>query len=430
MTTVRYDPHWEKSKKIDDLICYINNSTEINSEGNIQFTNLEINQYFNILNDSFIHPKSLTKKEINNIIYRCALDLRKNGLINSNELLEKVNLRASQELSIPVKIFKMCTKLRLRPMNFQDQFTLKYNNVSIEGHCKLPDNMVVEEYFINGIGQIFPKNPPLFGYLILLANARNEESAADILFDTCDAFMAITNLLLRSHNIDGDGSSPEAALWYGPYQFFWQERQFLCSDHIWRNPNYRDDHWDQYPKRGTEFQKILPEIRSMLSILENHSLRSTISQVAKLVNEGMVSADLHYRTLRFWSALENLFSLSIEKNIPYEKIIKRSLFGVTEKNDRDLLAWKLNRLSNIRNKYVHVGDLETGHHDLNSFLKEFIVHHLFYLIKRGNDFKTHQEYIDMTDLPHDKAILEARRLAIKRRENVNSYGNHKGDGRI
>jgi hypothetical protein len=430
MTTVRYDSRWAESKKIDDLICYINESTDINSEGNIKFTNLEIDQYFNILSDTFIHPKSLTKKEINSFVYRCALDLRKNGLIKSDELLVKVNERASQELSKPAKIFKMWTKLRIRSMNPQDQFILKYDNVSIEGHRYLPENMVVNEYFISGIGQICPQNPKFFGYLILLANARNEESAADILFDTCDAFMAVTNLLLRSHNIIGDGSSSEAAIWYGPYQFFWQEEQFLCGDHIWRNPNYRDDHWDQYPISGSDFRKVLPEIRNTLSILESHPLKSTISQVAKLINEGMVSADLHYRTLRFWSALENLFSLSTDKNIPYEKIIKRSLFGVTQKKERNLLEWKLNRLSNIRNKYVHVGDSESGHHGLNYFLKEFIVHHLFYLIKRGGDFKNHQEYVDMTDLPHDKAILEARRLAIKRRENVNSFGNHKGDEKI
>jgi len=214
----------------------------------------------------------------------------------------------------------------------------------------------------------------------------------------------------------------EGVLWLGPYQFFWEGTKFLGRDRIWYNQHYDKAEWHRFPKDASEFLKRLPYIRKIMSQLERHPLRPILSASAKLVHEGMTSADLSYRLLRYWSALETLYSEGGNKNVPYDRIIRRATFAET---DRELAIIKLEHLARLRNIYVHSGDTEHDRNELTQYLREILAHQILYFVRFADDINEHSELIEMVDLPSDLGTLARRKRAIERRENIMHRGSHR-----
>jgi len=354
------------------------------------------------------------------IVYRAAIDLRKLGRISPTKLLEQVNRAASAALAAPVKRYTMWTRLRLRNMARSPGFRLSFDQVRIEGVASLPAKLRLQDYLLSGFGYIHPNELTGFGYLVLRAEARNENDAARKIFDACDTFFGLASLGWRDLSLWTERHA-QAKIWMGPNQFFWEGSKFLGKERVWYNPHFDTEEWKRFPKDGSEFLKRLPYIRRSLKALETHPLRKIISSVAKLIHEGMASRDLSYRLLRYWSALETLYSEKGNRNVAYDKVIRRATFA---QKDRELSIMKLEHLSKLRNDYVHSGDTEKEKNELTQYLREILAHQILYFLHHGSDFNDHDEIIEMADLPSDAGLLERRKKAIQRRENIIAHGRH------
>lgn len=420
MAAASYKPEWQKSGRFKLLLTTINAGTSPNQEGGVTFTDYDFGQYFDLLPDAFRYPAEITRTEFRSIVYRAAIGLRKTGQITAETLVDAVNQGAISNLKLPSRRYTMWTVLRLRNMPRAGSFRLKFDEVTLEGRRSLPHWLRLEKYFISGIGDIEPTPVGDFGYLIARVNARTEDGAAKRIYDACDAFFALANIYWRSWPLWTDRHA-EAKLWMWHYQFFWERRRFLGREKIWFNPSFDEAEWKRFPGDFSKFAEALPYIRKALSKLEIHPLRHVLFQAARLVHEGMSSPDLSFRLLRYWSAMERLYSESDDRNAPYDRLIRRLTFA---ENDRELAIMKLEHLSKLRNAYVHSGSTDNDRNELTQFLGRVLEHQIRYILMRGTDFLDHGELIEMADLPSDLGLLERRKRSIERRENIIRHGRH------
>lgn len=424
MATVSYKNDWQKSGRLKLLLTKINAGTAIREDGAVSFIDHDFQQYFDLLPSAFRYPNAIPRSEFGSIVYGSSIELRKRGKITAEHLLHEVNERSARNLSRPLIPFTMWTRLRLRNMSQSKGFRLRYDEVGLQGTSNLPAALRLEPYFLSGHGQIDPGIDHQFGYLIARTAARSEDAAAKKIFDACDAFFAFANIYWRSYPLWADRHA-EAKLWMWRFNFFWQRGKYLGTEKIWYNPSFDENEWNRFPGDYDKFLKALPAIRRALAKLQAHPLRNVLFQTAKLIHEGMSSPDLSFRLLRYWSAMERLYSESSDKNAPYDKLIRRLTFA---EHDRELAAMKLERLSNLRNAYVHSGSTDDDRNMLTQFLGGVLEHQVRYILIQGTDFADHGELIEMADLPGDLDLLERRKRSIERRQNIVRFGRHHGEG--
>lgn len=421
MATVALRQEW-RDGRLQALLDDFNSRTSVNDDGAVRFSDFDFQQTFSLLDGAFRYPEALTTREMSALIYRAVIDLRKTGVVKLNDLISAVNASASDALSSRKSRFTMWTALRLRNLSQSGGFDIRYKGVLLQGRSILPPRLRLEEYDLSG-DRISPNDLSGFAFLIGRTEARNEEGAARNIFEAADLFMALTNVAWRQWNVFGGEHHAEAKLWEGPYQFFWRNKTFLGSERLWFNPEFRRDEWNRHPETGAKFRQFLPAVRRGLRKLEGHPLARVLSQALRLMHDGMVSRDSSYRLLRFWSALESIFSKENESRS--DTIIDRALFA-ENCEDRDIVRLKLQYLSRIRNGYVHAGLENENIYHLIQFLRDFVANHLLYLLYNGDDFDSHDEYIAMCSLPSSLDALKRRRQAIQRRENVILFRRHRG----
>lgn len=422
MTTLRYRKEWIEDGSLAVLIDAINEGTSPNADGSVQFVDHDFNQYFFLLTDAFEYPSSVTRTDMGSFVYRACVDIRKTrAIIRREELLKRVESRVRDLLAQSPESYSMWTKLRIRQMAFSPGFRMNVQSVKLEGRHQLPKWMRLEKYFISGIGHIDPNTLPFFGYLICKCKARTENEAAKLIFDACDVFNAAVNLSWRFRDLLIQ-RQPQATLWLGPYQFFFRKQKFLGQNRIWYNGNFSEEYWDRFPKSLDEVRKRLPRVRRSIDAFDGHPLGNVLKRSMVLISEGMTSDDLSFRLMRFWSALETLYSDKPNAGTPSKKLIDRATFP---EQDAALSALKLRRLSDLRNKYVHEGTTEGDDNDLVQFLREMLCQHISYLLYNGRDFDSHGEFLAMADLPRNAVDLAARKLAVERRERIMASGRHR-----
>lgn len=420
MPAIKYRSDWESAGHVKLIVDTLNDGTSPNSEGGITFVDHDFEEYFFLLADCLTYDPELLRSEISKLAYRSFIDLRKNGPVKASDLLREANSRASELLRAPRKTFTMWTKLRLTQVSQAPTFRLKIGSVSLRSAARLANWMRLEEYFISGVGRIHPTDPANYGFLICSATARNEDQAARQIYDACDLFYAAANLSSRPIELWIQRQA-QAALWYGPYQFFFENKRFLGKNRIWYNADYDEERWERFPLSARTFQGRIGRCRELLGRLGRHPLETVLAKVMVLISEGMISPDLSYRLLRYWSAFETLYG-DPNGQTSTERLIRRAVFAL---DDKTLTILKLRRLSELRNEFVHAGSRDDDDNHLVQFLRELICSHLFYLLTIGDDFASHEDFLVVTDLPGDAAALAARKLAIDRREAILLHKRHR-----
>jgi hypothetical protein len=420
MATVSLAPDWQDASRLKTVLQDFNTKTIVTEEGAVTFPFLGIDQTPSLLVDAFRYPSTLSAREVGGLIDRALIDLRKLGPVQPPDLIARLCKAVSAALSVREKPFTMWTALRLTHLDQSGGFRLSYRDVALEARHGLPKWLKLDNYLLSGFKDSEVNRIRGFSYLVCRTQARNEDDAAKRIFEATDIFMAVTNVAWRQWNVFGGEHHPEAKLWEGPYQFFWEAGRFLCSDKIWFNSEFDLEEWNRHPKKGTEFRELLPKVREGLAALERHPLSTLLSQALRLMQDGMTARDTSYRLLRFWSALETLFARPGETRA--DKIIERALFAEEEPA---LPRVKLEYLNKIRNRYVHAGLENDQVYHLVQFLRDLVANHLMYLLYNGSDFSSHGEYLAMCDLPGSLQALESRRRAIERRENVIRLRRHK-----
>lgn len=420
MTRAAFRRDWNESGLVRRLFDRLNNGTEISSEGGITFRAEDFKELFFLLADCVVFPEDITRSDVSSISYRAFIDLRKNGPVDSRALLKEVAQKIAELRSEPRHVYIMWSKMRLRQMPFAKTVRFEFNGVKIRTAAYLPKWLRLDEYFVSGVGRVKPSVLPFFGYIIFTVEARNENEAAKRIFDACDKLYAVVNTAWRSIELWVQ-RRPTAKLWLGPNQFFFRGRKFLGEGRVWYNPDYDEDTWNLFPPDAGEFRRRAPMFRRVLSRLDKHPLQEPLSKALVLISEGMTSRDLALRLMRFWSALEVLYSEG-EERTNVKKLISRLTFAAKEEVWLDRL--KLQRVYHLRNSYVHSGSRESDDSSLVQHLREMLLVQIYYYIFNASDISSHKELLLMVDLPTDENLLDRQVLAIERRRNLLRTGRH------
>jgi len=405
------------------LFKTIQDSSTVSANGQISWPGFRgIDQYVSTLGDAFVFPEEISHHEAPSIIWRGILDALKSGKLTDSSVLEAFQRITDSTLSEPLRDFSMWLRLSYTHPISSPDILFWYGGVFIRLSARIPSYMNISEQELSRLSPIETKDTPNFGYLVARTKARNKTEAADKIFGSTEILRSVYNLALKQWNIIGSEQKPEAALLMGPYQFYFQGKKSLLPESMWFNPSFRDEHWGAKINIG-KLSKHAPAIRKALAKLEPHPLKDPLSAALLMMNDGMESADMTHRTLRYWTALERLFQAGDER-ISYDKIIRRATYL---ENPPDISRAKFARLMRIRNQYVHMGKSEDRHHQLTQYLAEEIRSHIFYLVFNGDDFADHGEFLEMTDLPSNTEALQRRRRAIDRRERMIEKRRHRPD---
>jgi hypothetical protein len=405
------------------LFAVIQELTTVGADGQLSWAGFHgIDEYVSVLRDGFEFPSAMSRRECSLAVWRGTLDALKTGKLEDASILAALQRITDGRLAERPQNFSMWCRLRFRPSAGR-KLQFSYDGVSITLAAGLPRYMQISEDDLRKLSPIATKDKPGFGVLIARTSARNPIEAADKLFAAAEAFQAVFNLALKSWNLMGSEQKPEATLLTGPYQFLFRGKTSLLDEAMWFTPEFRDEFWHF----GTiNFDKLVERastLRKALAKLEIHPLKEPLTAAFLMMNDGMESADMTRRTLRYWTALERIFQADDER-ASYDKIIRRATYL---NEPADLERAKLARLMRIRNRYVHMGVTENEHHQLTQYVANEVRSHLFYLLFNGDDFADHAEFIEMTDLPSSSAALERRRRALDRRERMMQKRRHRLD---
>lgn len=421
MTGVSFRTDWKQSGLVSKLLAELNAGTAVNADGGITFVAEDYADLFFLLAEGLAYPSDLTRNDASAISYRSFLNLRKKGDVAEKPLVAEIARRIRDLQAEPRAQFTMWSKMRLRQMAFHPTSRFDLDGVSIRTAAHLPQWLQLDEHFISGVGRIFPNQLPFFGYIICTVEARNENEASRRIFNACDLFFAIVNTAWRSTE-SWIQRRPTAKLWLGPNQFFFREKEFIGSDRVWYNPNFDEDEWNLFPADVVQFNRRKSRFRKIINSLSSHPLKSEISSALILISEGMSSRDLSYRLMRFWSALEVLYSKNDDKT-NHKTLINRLCYA--SKNRAWLDRLKIERCYNLRNSYVHRGSQESEDTTLVQHLRELLLGHIYYYIFNGSDILTHDDLLMMVDLPASTDALDRRILAIERRKKITQSGRHR-----
>jgi hypothetical protein len=417
------------SKHIDAAVRHrifraLQEATQINVEGQISWgIGGEVDQHISVLRDAFEFPEELSSKECAKAVWRGLLDARKKGDLTDSSVMEELQRLADTVLAQKLRRYSMWSRVSYKPLINSREEKFNYDDVSIKLASHLPTYMLLSSDQMSDLRPIPVKDKPNFGYIVAATTARNETHAADKIFRSTEIFQAVYNLVLKTWNLIGSEQKPEALMLMGPYHFLFREKKSLHTETLWYNPAFRDEHWGSSSGDSKKIYETAQTVRDALAKLENHPLKEPISSALLMMNDGMQSADMSRRTLRYWTAIERLFQADNER-VSYENIIKRA----TYLEDAESLAKaKLARLVRIRNRYVHMGATENEHHQLTQYLADHVRRHLFYILFNGDDFTDHSEFLEMTKLPSDAETLKRQRNAIDRRERMIEKGRHRND---
>lgn len=422
-TRIAFREDWLKSGAIARLLQRMNEGTEPTGSGAISLKAGDHRDLFFLLADCIVMPGELARSDISHLSHRAFINLRKNGPVTPPKLLSEISERVNHLLSVPSKTFTMWTAFRVRMDIDARGSRFRIDDVRINLYRNLPKWLCLQEHFISGVGIINPNSILNYYYLVCNTTARNENQASDKIFRACDTFYASINTAWRTTEFFAKRHST-AKILPGPYQFLFEGQKFLGTDKVWYTPNFDEDEWCRSPKSASDFARQSNTIRKVLSRLQRHPLRTQLEKALVFSSEGMMSKDLSFRLMRFWSAAEALFTSEADRTNS-KKLIDRMVFA--ERENREISRMKLERAYILRNLYVHHGSTDNDDNSLTENLRETILIFAFYILFNGEDIATHSDLLMMLDLPSDQSALAIRRQAIDRRLRLIQTGRHRAD---
>lgn len=406
-----------QNKRVSDgelnaLLASFNDGTKVDADGRIQFKHLDWASLQQVLPDAFDTDKSLTRRESRVLIRTALLECRKSGPVSAALLVAAAQRLVKAELSKHPQRYSMWGKFRAKFMGCHKAFHLAWGDVHLETAYHLPKYMNIDEYFFNGYGRINPQEQSLHGHLIVRCEARTAESAAARMFDAIDLFMAVFNMYEGwGRKRLSPGPWIEGRLLNGPYLFMFRRKDFL-KDTLWFDESFNEEAWNSdVPDMGAVL-RLIPFVRRVLMTLANHSSREVLVSVLRLMQSAMSTREQGYRLLRYWSALEQLHGELNPKDRNQARIIKRATFA---ESDKLVARWKLAHISRVRNDYVHAGVCNDDLRYMSSYLRMLLSRHVDYLLFHAPDIRSHQQWLDVVDLPDDEAALKTRKAAIEKR---------------
>jgi hypothetical protein len=404
---------WVSDQMLAALLRQFEEGTELAPTG-LTYLHGDFAELYEILPDAFAVKPPISRSEALGLFSKAIRDCRHSGTLSADAITKRAAAIHKEALAVPQVPFTLWTKFRARGMPHTSGFTLSWQNIRLRSAAYLPPWLQLEEYFLSGIGQIYPRKPDFYGHVILSCSDRDEDRAVDRMLDALQLMLGLLNMYETWGRFSwwGGRNWTEGGLWQGPNQFVFRKRQFRGEERIWYNPDYDLDAWNRHPPQMKRILQIVPMARKALAALETHPLRGVLVRAIQLLQEGFATRDSSHRLLRYWSALEQLYVEADFKGRSNDKVLERAVFAESEP---ELSRWKLEHIARLRNEYVHAGGSGDDLHDMCQFLRRMLARHIHYWIFRGTDLPEHAALLSFVKLPADRFALVQMRNLIDRR---------------
>lgn len=410
--------HINRSKRVSDqvlsaLLREYEANTELSNTG-LSYKRSDFMELYEILPDAFVVSPSIRRQEAINLFSQALRECRRANTLNSEAIVEHARAIHKKALAIPLERYTLWSKFRAKDMAQIRGFMLAWRGVKLRAASRLPAWLELDEYFMNGVGRIYPRKPEFYGHIIVSCDERNEGRAVDRMMDALQLVHGLINLYetwqRRTHWSGRNWT--EGALWLGPTQFLFRNREFRGNDRIWYNPDYDEEAWNRFPTSMSRILQVVPIARKALTALDKHPLCEVLVRAIILMQDGFATRDSNHRLLRYWSALEQIYVEIDAKNGSNSKVLERAVFAEIEPK---LSKWKLEHIARLRNDYVHAGGSGDDLHQMCQFLRELLARHINHWIFHGQDLDSHSALLQLVDLPSDRAALLQKQEMINRR---------------
>jgi hypothetical protein len=395
------------------LLHEFEQSTEL-SPGGLRYKRLDFLELYEILPDAFTVKPRISRSEAIGLFRRALIECRRAGTMTGDSLIASASALQKASLAVPQIPFTLWTKLRATNTAHSPSFTLSWRDVRLRSAATLPKWLHREEYFLNGVGRIHPREPEGYGYLILTCKDRDEARAVNRMMDALQLILGLLNMIETwgRHSHWGGRNWTEGKLWPGPNQFVFRKRKFLGEERIWYNPDYDDEAWNRQPLAMKRVLEVVPMARRALAALDPHPFADVLVRALTQLQDGFAARESSHRLLRYWSALEQLYVEPDAKGGSNDKILDRAVFAEL---DPDVSRWKLEHIARLRNDYVHAGVSGDDHHAMCQFLRELVARHINHWIFQGHELGSHAALLSFVKLPSGRGSLVHMRAMIDRR---------------
>ena len=384
------------------------------SEHGLSYQRLDFRELYEILPDAFSVRPAISRSERIDLFGLALRECRQGGPLTAEAMIRHATSIQRTRLAVPQRSYTLWTKFRAQNMEHSPGFRLNWRGVSVRTASSLPAWLDLDEYFLNGVGRIFPRRPHSYGHIILSCEDRREDRAVDRMLDALQLILGLTNMYETwgRYSHWGGRNWTEGGLWLGPHQFVFERRNFRGEERIWYNPDFDEDAWNRHPPRMLRVLQIIPLVRQALVALDGHPFCDILARATMLLQDGFATRDSSHRLLRYWSALEQLYVEADAKGRSNEKVLERVTFADL---DPALSTWKLEHIGRLRNDYVHAGGSDDDLHPLCQFLRHLLGRHINHWIFNGDDLADHAAMLQFVKLPGDRTALANMREIIDRR---------------
>jgi hypothetical protein len=384
------------------------------SEHGLSYQRLDFLELYEILPDAFSVRPAISRSEAIDLFGQALRDCRHAGPLTAEAMIRRATSIQRTRLAIPQRCYTLWTKFRAQNMAHSPGFRLNWRGVLVRSASSLPAWLDLDEYFLNGVGRIFPRQPHSYGHIILSCEDRREDRAVDRMMDALQLILGLINMYETwgRYSHWGGRNWTEGGLWLGPHQFVFERRKFRGEERIWYNPDFDKDAWNRHPPRMPRVLQIIPRVRRALAALDGHPFCDILTRAIMLLQDGFATRDSSHRLLRYWSALEQLYVEADAKGRSNEKVLERATFADL---DPALSTWKLEHIARLRNDYVHAGGSDDDLHPLCQFLRDWLGRHINHWIFNGGDLADHAAMLQFVKLPGDRITLASMRDIIDRR---------------
>lgn len=395
------------------LLADFERSTTV-SAGGLQFNELGFDETFEILPDAFRFRPVVSRRVAIGLLRRALIDCRNAGPITIDALTDRANALDHAARAVPNERYTIWTKFRASNMAHHPGFRLEWQGVRLRSAAQLPARIAQGEYFLNGVGRIYPDRPHGYGHVIMTVDARDERSAVERGLEALQLVMGLANMFenMGRWSHDGHRHWTEGKWWLGPHHFVFRGNRFLGDERIWYNGDYDETAWTTHAPPMRDALHVIPLVRRALHELANHPLRPLLLQAILLLQDGFAARDGSHRLLRYWSALERLYVEESGRGSSNQKVVDRASFAEL---DPAISRWKLNHAAQLRNNHAHAGGTDDDLQVMGQFLRHLLARHLNHWIFQGRSFANHAQLLAYVDLPGDETALASLRTAIDRR---------------
>lgn len=211
------------------------------------------------------------------------------------------------------------------------------------------------------------------------------------MISSIDLFAAILNMeqhfytrsVIRSHH-----NVPYNNVRLGPHQVLHLEDGSRNEDIVWYGSNYVEE---QFLTSISSRKKLPKFLDKWLGLLRGHPFEDALKGAIKQYHSALGQTDYHVTVLMLWSSLEIITDTTKSES----KITIRRASALSKRPDVTKL--KLEHVSNVRNRYAHIGSHDDMISDVLEFLRGWVEAMLRYAAYSGRSHKNIYDFCAVLD---------------------------------